>query len=180
MLNNKDLLIKIDNFLNKIDYTEFIKKQLKELLLRYEFCRINNSSHYNYKLEVINIKKFNDHLIGFIDGDGSLRSGKRVGHKKGLYRFVPNISIKLDGIDLNYLQLVVNKLDLTNKEVYNTLDIKPKAVINISSKEDFEKVMNLIEENGGFLSQKRVRDFKLLKKLLVYLNETQLNVHNIT
>lgn len=180
MLKNKKLLMQIEMFLIKMDYTDFIKSRLKEVLFNYAYCKENKVSHNSYDINKINKEDFIIHLIGFIDGDGCLRSGKRVGHKKGLYRFVPSINIKLSKCDETYLELVLNILGLTNTKIYNyeSRGFK-KAELCITSKENLLKVINLIDTNGMFLSQKRLRDYKDFKNLLVYLNETKLDVHNL-
>lgn len=119
---NKFLINEINKLISKLSYTDYINNRLRDLLIKYEYCRHNKVLHYPYNIEDIDLDIFNRHLIGFIDGDGSLRSGKRVGHKKGLYRFVPNLVIKLDKVDLNYLQLVVQVLNFKNINVYKTYD----------------------------------------------------------
>lgn len=170
---NKSLLKKIDIFLNKVEFTEYVKLQLKELLLRYEYCQKKRILHYPYNLTEIKVNEFNKHLIGFLDGDGILRSGQRIGHKKGLYRFAPNIGLDLIKYDLDYLKLIKKMLNLSeDKKIYSTDN---KVTLLLSSKKELEIIMNILDNDQPFISQKRTRDYKLLKKLLEYLDFTKLN-----
>ena len=176
----KELIYNIEKFLNKLSFTIYTKNRLKEILLRYEDCRIKNSNHYEFKIEEIDKQKFYKHLIGFIDGDGSLRSGKRVGHKKGLFRFVPNMVIKLHKCDKNYLELIARVLDLGDKNIH-IVKMKNDIQINfsMSSKSDMEFFMYIIDNYQLFLTQKKVRDYLLIKKLYEYLDSTKLIIHDL-
>lgn len=132
-------------------------------------------------MEKIKDIEFNKHLIGFLDGDGILRSGQRIGHKKGLFRFAPNMGLDVIIYDLNYLKLIKEMLLLpsvpaprggADKKIYIS---KNKATLLLSSKEELELLMEILDNSQSFITQKRVRDYKLLKKLLDYLDSTKLN-----
>lgn len=89
-------------------------------------------NHYSYNMEKIKDIEFNKHLIGFLDGDGILRSGQRIGHKKGLFRFAPNMGLDVIIYDLNYLKLIKEMLLLpSDKKIYIS---KNKATLLLSSK----------------------------------------------
>lgn len=120
MINNIKLIKEINTFVSKLHMTPLIKDRLTLVLMRYEYCRENKLNSYDYILEEINKKDFNSHLVEFIDGDGSIKTGKRVGHKKGYYRIVPNIVIELMSSDWRYLDLI--------KEV--TLNIVPAPALS--------------------------------------------------
>ena len=115
---------KIELLLEKLPYTSFIKKRLEKVLLKYEYCRINKLHQYPYDVKELNVQEFNRHFVGFMDGDGILRSGKRIGHKKGLFRFAPNLGIDLIKYDLNYLELIKKMLVLPDKNIYIIQRIK--------------------------------------------------------
>lgn len=173
--NNK-LKNNIERFVNKLDYSITIKNKLGELLNRYNYCESNNLLHYPIKMEDINKNEFNRHLIGFLDGDGILRSGKRKGHRKGYYRFAPNMGLKLHEEDSDYLYLIISYLDL-KKKTLSKEDITNK-ILNISSVEDLSKIMYILDNHQPFISKKRSRDYRLFKELIKYLEETKLIAHN--
>lgn len=77
-----DISKKIELLLEKLPYTSFIKERLEKVLLKYEYCRKNKLHQYPYDVKELNVQEFNRHFVGFMDGDGILRSGKRIGHKK--------------------------------------------------------------------------------------------------
>ena len=106
MKKNAELINEVNKLVSKLDMTPFIKERLKLVLMRYEYSRQNKWNSYDYSLEEINNEKLNSHLVGLIDGDGSIKTGKRTGYKKGLYRIVPNIVIELMSSDGIYLKLI--------------------------------------------------------------------------
>lgn len=174
---NIELLKNIEIFINKLSLTPYTKERLRLLLEKYEYCSKNKLNHYSYKIEKINNNEFNKHLIGFLDGDGILRSGQRVGHKKGLFRFAPNMGLDVIIYDLNYLKLIKIMLLLPeDKKIYIS---DKKATLLLSSEEELGLLMKILDNNQSFISQKRVRDYKLLKKLLEYLDLTKLEKKDI-
>lgn len=174
---NKDLLKRIDIFVNKLLLTSIIKDRLKEILIRYENCRIKKLNNYPLRIEEIDKKRWLIHLIGFLDGSGHIKSGKRVGHKKGLFRFVPRINIELT--DLYYLNLIKKMLNLPeDKKIYFN-STKKTSALTFSSRQELNFIMGIIDENQCFLSQKKSRDYLLLKELLVYIDDTKLITHDL-
>lgn len=178
MKNNKILIMNIDKLLSKLNWTSFIKERFKKLLIQYEYCRNNKILHYPVDLENIDLKRYYLSFIGFMDGDGSIKSGKRVGHIKGIYRFAPNFTLKIHQVDTPFLELIIRVLDLSNKSIYISTD-KNGAYITISKQKDIKLVMDIIDNNQVFLTQKKARDYLLFKKLLLYIDETQLITHDI-
>ncbi len=175
MKNNKILIMNIDKLMSKLNWTSFVKERFKKLLIQYEYCRNNKILHYPVDLENLDLKKYYLSFIGFMDGDGSIKSGKRVGHIKGIYRFAPNFTLKIHEVDKPYLELIIKVFDLSNKSIY--VD-KNGAYITISKQKDIKLVMDIIDNNQEFLTQKKARDYLLFKKLLLYINKTQLITHN--
>lgn len=175
-LENTLLLKEIEVLLSKLDMTPLIKDRLRLALIRYEYCRLNKLSSYNYSLEEINDEEFNNHLVGFIDGDGYIKTGKRTGHKKGLYRLVPNITIELSIKDDLYLNLIISKIFSGKKKLHYRTD-NSIVMLYISSKEELNIVMKLIDENNGLLSEKKSKEYIKLKKLLSYLDKTKQEIH---
>lgn len=172
------LVVKINILLSTFNWTELTKSRLKDLLIRYELSRLNKDMRLLISECNINEDRFKEHLIGFIDGDGCLRLGKRVGHKKGLYRFVPNILIDLHINDIVYLELIKDLFNI--KKVYIRGSTKLSAALVISSELEVSNFIRIVDNSKGFISQRRVRDFKLLKKIVAYNKETKLIVHNET
>nr|YP_008474935.1 hypothetical protein [Pichia kluyveri]AGS44213.1 hypothetical protein [Pichia kluyveri] len=176
MTNNIKLIKEINTFVSKLNMTPLIKDRLTLVLMRYEYCRENKLNSYDYILEDINKKDFNSHLVGFIDGDGCMKTGKRLGPRKGIYRIVPNIIIKIIAKDYMYLNLIIREVfPFSKKKTYanggeNTL------TLSMSSKEDVKLIMDIIDENNGFLSQKRSRTYENFKELVNYVNTTQYGI----
>jgi hypothetical protein len=174
---SNELLLKIDKFVNKLNLTIEIQKRLKELLIQYEYCRYNSILNYPIDIQKINKNEFNKHLVGFIDGDGSLKSGKRKGSRPGLYRFVPNIVIDLHSCDKEYLNLILEVLELNKSKVFES-KTKNSCSISISSEKDIDTFIKYIDNNQLLLSEKRNRDYKLFKELVNYNKGTKLITHN--
>lgn len=173
---NKELYQNIDLFINKLSFTSYIKERFKILLIRYEYCRLNKL--YHYPLIIDDKIKFNKHLVGFLDGDGTIRSGKRVGKNANRFRFAPNITLELIFNDLNYLNLIKKELLLENKKIY--VKNEKKVTLIFGNKKELELIMNIIDNNQSFLSQRRSRDYLLFKKLINYINNTELITHDLT
>lgn len=167
----------IEKFISKLDYTTNTKKNLYELLKRYDYCESNNIRNYPIEKKDINVNEFNKHFIGFMDGDGCIRSGKRKGHKKGLYRFAPNLVLELHVNDVEYIKLIIKILGLSDKNLHININ-RDSVSLNVSSINDLKIIMNIIDNDQLFISQKKSRDYILLKNLLNYLDRTKLIVHN--
>lgn len=166
----------IEKLLSKLDMTPLMKERLSLALIKYEYCRENKLSSYDYTLEEINKEEFNRHLVGFIDGDGYIKTGKRTGHKEGLYRIVPNITIELSIKDDRYLNLIIKELFSGKKKLHYRTG-NSIVMLHISSKEELNMVMKLIDENNGLISSKKSKDYDKFKKLLSYLNKTKQETH---
>ncbi len=177
MLNINTQLLSL---VNNQDMTFLIKERLYKILLRYEYCRLNKKLHYPVNINEIDLNEFNKHLIGFIEGDGSIKSGKRQGHKKGLYRFSPNMSIKLHSVDIPYLKLIIILLNLdTIKPYLYPENIQKATSITISKESQLSCLFNIVESNQNFLTQKKRRDYKEIKDLLNYISSTKLIKHDL-
>lgn len=174
---NKELIRNIDIFINKLSLTPLIMGKLKELLIRYDYCKLKGIYHYPIEINDKNYSKFVKHLIGFIDGDGAFRSGSRVGHRSDRFRFTPDVAIKLIEVDKDYLQSVKNNLlCVDGVKVYSTSN--NQALLMISTIPELEILIKLIDSHEGFLSQKRSRDFLLFKNLIEFLNKTKNEIHD--
>lgn len=172
-INNNKLLKEIDIFVNKLPLTSEIKSRLKLILIRYEYSRINKLNSYTYDLENIDINKLSSHLVGFLDGDGCLKHGKRKGHKPGLYRFSPAITLELSADDCNYLNLIKKVLLSEKKKLYLNKS-KNSLTLTINSKQELDIIMKIIDNNHGFLSQNKSKNYILFKDLLAYIENTKL------
>ena len=173
---NKVLLMNVESFVDSMEMTSLIKEELLAKLIKYEYCRENNLNSFDYNTKDLKDNEFNSHLVGFIDGDGYIKTGKRVGHKKGYYRIVPHITIELSNKNERYLNLIIKKIFLENKKVHNRID-RSIAVIDIRSKEELNKIMGIIDGNNGFISEKKSKDYIKFKELLNYLDITKEELH---
>lgn len=173
---NKVLLMNVESFVDSMEMTSLIKEELLAKLIKYEYCRENNLNSFDYNTKDLKDNEFNSHLVGFIDGDGYIKTGKRVGHKKGYYRIVPHITIELSNKNERYLNLIIKEIFLENKKVHNRID-RSIAVIDIRSKEELNKIMGIIDGNNGFISEKKSKDYIKFKELLNYLDITKEELH---
>lgn len=131
-------------FVERLELTPLVRNKLSDLLLKYDYCQKNKILHYPVNREDLDLESFYSSLVGFINGDGSLKSGKRKGHKEGLYRFTPNIVICIHSIDKPYLELVINILNFKNIKVYTGKGEKRySSTISFSKKEDVLKLINI-------------------------------------
>lgn len=106
----------IKSYLNHINLDAKTLEMMALYIINYEKSRLNNTnfieSHYN---EEIDMSYLLNHIVGFVDGDGSFRSGRR---DKGT-RYAPNISLNLHKDDNEYLNYLNIVLKLQTKIYYS-------------------------------------------------------------
>lgn len=149
----------MDKFMNNVCLSNEVKLRIKDCLFQYEYCRILNIYHFPKDLSIINNKEFISHLMGFIEGDGSFKSGHRIKDK----RFVPSFCIDLNSDDVQYLLLILYYLNFNNKTVYYKKD-NSSAKLDLGSIEDLSKIINLLD-NNPFLTKKGY-DYIIWKKII--------------
>lgn len=167
LINNKinDNLDKIVTILmillNKLNYSDIIKIKLIDNLLNYEINRING---LNLSYLKFNKENFESHFVGFFDGDGSCRTGKRDNN----LRYTPNLLIKLHIDDQEYLNIIINYFKVSTKIYYE--ENNTKSLLNINTEDKLFVFIKLLDNNK--LLTKKYYDYILWKELFnIYYNK---------
>lgn len=161
--NNNNLKELLKLTINNILISPYNKDLISKYLLNYENSRLNITNLNNIEIDHNN---FCSHFSGFLDGDGSLKTGRRDEGK----RYNPTIVIELHKDDWEYLDLL-NKYFQFNTLLYYQNKNRNTVTLIVSNLLIINNVLIPLLNEYKLLG-KKYYDYLLWKKLVdLYYNE---------
>lgn len=162
------LYSQLELFYNNLPYSPQVKKALiKELLIMYDY---NTDIPLLKGLDTIDKEtakaKLDEHTLMFIEGDGSLRSGRRDEGQ----RYSPNITIKLHEDDTEYLEMLKNTYKVKNK--LSTEKAQKSIVLLMYDKDVLLQLMPLLDKH---LLTKSAYNYKIWKEIFFIWHDKTLS-----
>lgn len=150
-----------------LNWSIITKERMLNYLKDYKYSRLNglNIRYSLNDLKMLDKEMFYKHLVGFMDGDGSFRSGRRDNGT----RYSPTITFKLHKDDVDYMSYVAKVLNVSNTNFYTNKKDNTLALI-ISKQNEIKDIILPIFDTYKLLGAKKY-DYELWRNIVIIYND---------